>query len=105
MIDNTFILVSGPLHHTREGALRATGAIYHHIKGGGIYRKMGVAKYAGDKCAEELDGEPMSIYEHLWPHTHGFYVRPDSEFEEVVESGTPGYTFHPRFERQDTDHG
>lgn len=76
----------GPLYVNREDALKAPGAIFIHLKKGGIYRKMGVSIYAGDKCAEELDREPCSVYEHLWPHAHEFYHRPDSEFEEVVET-------------------
>lgn len=94
MIDNTFVKAEGPLYADREEALEAPGAIYHHIKGGGIYRRMGSGKYAGDKCAAELEGEYLSVYEHLWPHAHEFYIRPDSEFEEIV---TSQYGEHPRF--------
>ena len=95
MIDNTFEKADGPLHATRAEAVAASGAVYLHVKGGGIYRRMGSAKYAGDACAAALDGCPMSVYEHLWPHPHEFYVRPDHEFVEIVktEAGT-----HRRFE-------
>lgn len=104
MIDNTCTLVDGPLYTDREEALAAPGAIFVHVKKGGIYRKIVVATYAGDKCKDELDKEPMSVYEHLWPHKHGFYTRPDSEFEELVSTGVTGYPpEHPRFDPQIKD--
>lgn len=95
MIDNTFETANGPLYIKRADAVAAPGAIYLHVKGEGIYRRIGSAKYAGDACAASLDGVSMAIYEHIWPHTHGFYCRPDHEFVEIVktEAGT-----HRRFE-------
>lgn len=100
MIDNTMFQKAGdePAFQTREEAIASGGDVRLHVKGGGIYRKIGIAKYAGDKCAAELDGEMMSIYEHLWPHKHTFFVRPDSEFEEIVSSDKRT-TDHERFER------
>ncbi|UTU07826.1 hypothetical protein CcrC1_gp140 [Caulobacter phage C1] len=86
MIDNTFIQADGPLYLTLEAALEAPGAIYTHVKKGGIYRRMGEAKYAGDAAAQTLEGVMMAVYEHLYPYAHSFFVRPQSEFVEVVRT-------------------
>lgn len=96
MIDNTFEVAAGPLYETAEEALAAPGAIYVHIKKGGIYRRIGALKYAGDLAADLLEGVSLAAYEHLWPHPHSFFARPDDEFEEIVvtDAGT-----HARFER------
>lgn len=101
MINNTFVIADGPLFETREDAIKADGEIFHHVKGGGIYRRIGSGLYAGDACAETLDRVSMSIYEHLWPHKHSIFIRPDSEFEEIVttKDETGLRTSHPRFNR------
>lgn len=95
MIDNTFEVAQGPLYILRADAVAAPGAVYLHVKGGGIYRRIGSAKYAGDRAASMLDGVSVSIYEHLWPHAHSFYCRPDFEFTEIVKTGAGR---HRRFE-------
>lgn len=95
MIDNTLILHDGPLYATAEEALASTGAIYTHIKKGGIYRRIGELKYAGDLAAELLEGVMLAGYEHLWPHEHSFFARPDFEFIEVVRTQ---HGEHRRFE-------
>ena len=94
MIDNTFVQADGPLYTDREEALKAPGALFIHKKKGGIYRRMGFIKYAGDKCAKEIGDGPMAVYEHLWPYEHSFFGRLDSEFEEIV---TTDHGTHPRF--------
>ena len=96
MIDNTLQQVDGPLYATAADALAAPGAIFVHLKKGGIYRRIGALKYAGDLAAAELEGVMLSGYEHLWPHPHSFFARPDHEFEQVVETE---HGIHPRFLR------
>lgn len=83
MIDNTCHRVDGPMYATREEALCAPGALYIHLKKGGIYRRIVIAKWAGERAAD-MEGEPISVYEHLWPHDHDFYTRPDAEFGQIV---------------------
>ena len=46
--------------------------IYLHKKGG-IYRKLYDARHA--------DGDDVVVYEHLWPHDRGVWVRRKEEFE------------------------
>ena len=43
-------------------------ATHRHYKGG-LYRVIGVARHSETE-------EPMIVYEHLWPHDHGLWVRP-----------------------------
>ena len=62
-----------PLFKTREEALAAPGEIYHHYKGG-IYRLV-----QRDVKHTET-GEIGVMYEHLWPHNHGFWFRPQEMF-------------------------
>lgn len=95
MIDNTFEVADGPLCATLQEALTAPGALYMHVKKGGIYRRIGHIKWAGDLAAEELAGVPISIYEHIWPHRHSFFGRPDAEFVEIVRTDKGE---HRRFE-------
>jgi hypothetical protein len=47
--------------------------LYLHKKGG-IYRKLYDAKHT--------DGGEVVVYEHIWPHEKGIWVRPKAEFEE-----------------------
>lgn len=48
--------------------------LYRHKKGG-VYRKIGEGRHADD-------GSAVVIYEHLWPHERGLWVRDKAEFEE-----------------------
>jgi hypothetical protein len=48
--------------------------LYLHKKGG-IYRKLYDAKHT--------DGGDVVVYEHIWPHEKGIWVRPKAEFEEA----------------------
>ncbi len=97
MIDNTLTQVEGPFCASREEALSQPGDLYVHIKVGGIYRKLGQPKYAGEQVLADgslLDQTRMALYEHLYPHHHDFYVRPVSEFHQIV---TTPRGVHPRF--------
>ncbi|CAM2147539.1 DUF1653 domain-containing protein [Pararobbsia alpina] len=55
-------------------------ATHRHYKGG-LYRVVGTAKHS-----ETL--EPMVVYEHLWPHERGLWVRPAEMFHGLLEDGT-----------------
>lgn len=57
-------------------ALKAKGEVYRHYKGG-IYRKL-------FEATNTETGELDVVYEHLWPHQHGYFTRPKSEFEDTV---------------------
>lgn len=74
-------------YKTIEDALLAPGMIYLHYKGG-VYRALGVAKHTETK-------ELMVVYEHLWPHEHSYFVRPQEMFFDTVE--VDGKT-KPRFQ-------
>ena len=67
-----------PLFATREEALNAPGWIYTHFKGG-VYRRLMDARDTTTDPPREV-----VVYEHLWPHQHGFWTRPIDEFEGVV---------------------
>ena len=69
-----------PLYATKEQALAAEGELYQHYKGG-VYRL--VARTA--KHSETL--EVGVVYEHLWPHDHGFWFRPQELFFGKNEKG------------------
>lgn len=62
-----------PLYQTESEALQAPGKIVRHYKGG-IYRI--ISEHA--KHSETL--EEGVVYEHLWPHQHGFWFRPKDVF-------------------------
>jgi hypothetical protein len=62
-----------PLHKTKNEALAAPGEIYQHYKGG-VYRLV-----RRDVQHTET-GEIGVLYEHLWPHEHGFWFRPQKMF-------------------------
>lgn len=62
-----------PLFKTKEGAYAAPGEIYQHYKGG-VYRLV-----QRDVKHTET-GEIGVMYEHLWPHNHGFWFRPQEMF-------------------------
>ncbi len=64
-----------------EAIKRAT---HRHYKGG-LYRVIGSAKHS-----ETL--EPMTVYEHLWPHAQGLWVRPEEMFHGTLDDGTLRFT-------------
>jgi hypothetical protein len=55
-------------------------ATHRHYKGG-LYRVVGVARHS-----ETL--ESMIVYEHVWPHERGLWVRPADMFHGVLDDGT-----------------
>lgn len=58
-------------------ALNAKGEVYRHYKGG-IYRKL-------FEAIDTDTGGVDIVYEHLWPHEHGYFTRSKEEFEGIVE--------------------
>ena len=73
-----------PLLATREEALAASGEVYEHYKGG-IYRLI----TRGARHSETL--EVGVVYEHLWPHDHGFWFRPEGIFFSNLPDGQPRF--------------
>lgn len=73
-----------PLYPTKEAAYAAEGEIYQHYKGG-VYRLL-----ARDVQHSET-GEIGVLYEHLWPHNHGFWFRPQDMFFGNLPDGTPRF--------------
>lgn len=73
-----------PLYQTEAEALAAEGEIYKHHKGG-VYRLV----QCGVKNSETL--EPGVLYEHLWPHDHGFWWRPEELFFGKLPDGSPRF--------------
>jgi hypothetical protein len=90
---------------TRDEALAQAGDIRVHYKGG-VYRKLDVIPAPGALSAGDLvkvhapgheglatvtdpagRGEPLALYEHLYPHAHAYYLRPDAMFEGSLETG------------------
>jgi len=69
-----------PLFPTKEEALAAPGEIYQHYKGG-VYRLI----QRDVKHSETL--ELGVVYEHLWPHDHGLWYRPQELFFGRNEQG------------------
>lgn len=65
-------------------ALAAEGEIYKHYKGG-VYRLV----QRGVMNSETL--EVGVLYEHLWPHDHGFWWRPEELFFGKLENGEPRF--------------
>jgi hypothetical protein len=59
-------------------------ATHRHYKGG-LYRLIGVAKHS-----ETL--EPLVVYEHLWPHAPGLWVRPEAMFHGTLADGSLRFT-------------
>lgn len=35
--------------------------------------------------------ESLVVYEHLWPHARGLWVRPEAMFNESLADGTPRF--------------
>lgn len=54
-------------------------ATHRHYKGG-LYRVVGLATHS-----ETL--EPVVVYEHLWPHERGLWVRPAEMFHGQLDDG------------------
>ena len=72
------------LFKTEEGALSAPGEIYKHYKGG-VYRLV----QRGVRHSETM--EVGVLYEHLWPHDHGFWFRPQELFFGLLPNGEPRF--------------
>lgn len=60
-----------------------TGEIYKHYKGG-VYRLL----QSDVKCAEESG----VVYEHLYPHGHNIYFRPQDMFFGELPDGSKRFT-------------
>ena len=73
-----------PLYATEAEALAADGEIYKHYKGG-VYRLL----KRGVRHSETL--EIGVLYEHLWPHEHGFWFRPEELFFGTLPNGEPRF--------------
>ena len=73
-----------PLYASREEALQAPGEIYQHYKGG-VYRLV----ERDVRHSETL--EVGVLYEHLWPHDHGFWFRPENLFFGTLDNGEPRF--------------
>ncbi len=58
-------------------------ATHRHYKGG-LYRVIDVARHSETE-------EAMIVYEHLWPHDHGLWVRPAALFNGTLENGSPRF--------------
>lgn len=69
-----------PLFTTKEEALSAPGEVYQHYKGG-VYRLL----QRDVKHAET--GELGVVYEHLWPHNHTLFFRPQDIFFSKTDDG------------------
>lgn len=72
------------LYATEVEALAAEGEIYRHYKGG-VYRLV----KRGVRHSESQ--ETGVLYEHLWPHDHGFWFRPEELFFGIIPDGTPRF--------------
>ena len=70
--------------NTREQALSAPGKIYEHYKGG-IYREV----MRGVRHTER--DEMGVVYEHLWPHEHKSFFRPQEMFDAFLPDGKPRF--------------
>lgn len=59
-------------------------ATHRHYKGG-LYRVVGVARHSETE-------EKLTVYEHLWPHERGLWVRPAEMFDGNLADGTRRFT-------------
>lgn len=59
-------------------------ATHRHYKGG-LYRKLSEGKHSET-------GEEVVVYEHLYPHERGIWVRPTEMFNGHLEDGTRRFT-------------
>ena len=73
-----------PLFSTEADALQAPGEVYRHYKGG-IYRIV----LRGVTHTES--GEVGVVYEHLWPHAHQYWFRPENIFFSPQANGEPRF--------------
>lgn len=63
-------------------------ASHRHYKGG-LYRYVGAARHSETE-------ESMVVYEHLWPHARGLWVRPADLFFGKLADGSPRFAaLHP----------
>ena len=58
-------------------------ATHRHYKGG-LYRAIGPARHSETH-------ETMVVYEHLWPHERGLWVRPAVLFNGTLADGSPRF--------------
>ena len=72
------------LFATKEEAYAAPGEIYQHYKGG-VYRLV----QRDVTHSETL--EKGVLYEHLWPHSHGYWFRPTDLFFGGLPDGSPRF--------------
>ncbi len=77
-------MAKAPLFTSEAEALAAAGEIYKHYKGG-VYRLL-----QRDVRHSET-GEIGVVYEHLWPHAHGFHFRPQEMFFGSLPGGEPRF--------------
>lgn len=77
-------MMEKPLFASKDEALAASGEIYQHYKGG-VYRLV----QRGVTHSESL--EKGVLYEHLWPHAHGFWFRPEELFFGLLPDGSPRF--------------
>jgi len=73
-----------PLFATKEEALKATGRIVLHYKGG-VYRRL--MRNVVHKNTDVMG----VVYEHLHPHKHGYWYRPNDVFDSKTEDGLPRF--------------
>ena len=66
-------------------------ATHRHYKGG-LYRVIGVARHSETE-------EAMIVYEHLWPHDRGLWVRPAEMFNGTLADPASGARPSPRRSR------
>lgn len=59
---------------------QALGLATHRHYKGGLYRFLSAARHSET-------GENMVVYEHLWPHARGLWVRPAELFYGVLADG------------------
>ncbi len=76
-------------YESESAALSASGEIYKHYKGG-VYRLV----QRGVRHSET--GEVGVLYEHLWPHEHGFWFRPEALFFGSLPDGSLRFTLVKR---------
>ncbi len=76
--------IPNEVYHAEEAALKL--ATHRHYKGG-LYRKLYDSNHSEDKDAE---GNPVKyvVYEHLFPHEPGIWVRPAELFYGNLEDGS-----------------
>ena len=66
-----------------EAQAKAIATLKHYE--GGLYRLIGEARHSET-------GETMTVYEHLWPHEPGLWVRPSEMFNGRLADGSPRFS-------------